>query len=570
MTNPLPKTDVVIVGLGAAGGIASYVLARAGLNVVGLEAGPRLSTKDFVPHLDEIANGVRNWMGEFKFNKEMPTVRPDTKTAAVPGSGTRMMNAVGGTSIHYGTQSWRFRADDFKVHSETVAKYGAGAIPPGATTTDWPLGYDDLEPYYDQVEYLIGVSGKAGNIAGVTQDGGNPFESARAREYPLPPLRSFGYGELISEPLTSLGYHPFPQPSAVLSEQYGDRPACTYCGFCGNYGCWNDSKSSTLVSAIAEAEKTGKLEIRPNSRVMTILSNDKGQVTGVSYLDESGELQEQPAGLVIVSTYVYENVRLLLLSTSPYFKQGLANNNGQLGKHYISHAYVGVNAVFSGKALNMYSGTNGQAIAFDDLNGDHFDHTGLGFIRGAVVFASNGQQPIGTSRSLPATAPRWGSAYKQWLHQNANSIGGLFAQVESQPLETNFLDLDPDSTDALGVPRIRVTYSLGENDIKATQYLDAKMREILAAAGGTDLWNTLPPGVGLPINSHAYGGTRMGDDPVTSVVNKYGLAHEAPNLAVLGGSVFPGSSGYNPTETIEAHAWYAAEYIAKNFQSIAV
>jgi gluconate 2-dehydrogenase alpha chain len=563
MSNPLPKADVVIIGLGAAGGIASYVLTKAGISVVALEAGPRLSNKDFVAKDDEISGSIRHWTGAPKYNHEIPTWRPDAQspTQPPPIPAIPMANMVGGTSVHYGTQSWRFRADDFQVRTTTIAKYGEQMIPPNSTLADWPITYDDLESYYGQVEQLIGVSG---------QSGPNPFASSRSSDYPLPPLREMGYAKLAADGMTKLGYHPFPQPAAIISQDYDGRPACTYCGYCGSFGCWNDAKSSTLVSAIKHAEATGKLEIRTNSRVMTILSNDKGQVTGVQYLDDKGNLQEQPAGLIILSAYIYENVRLLLLSTSAFYKDGLANNHRQVGKNYMSHAYVGKNGLFPGQRLNLFSGTTGQATAMDDLNGDNFDHTGLGFIRGAVIFASNGNLPIGSSRSLPAGVPGWGSTYKKWLHENALSVGGVFAQVEPLPYTDNFLDLDPDKKDPQGVPVIRVTYSFHENENAATAYIGDKLDGILKAMGATETWFSFPPQTPVPINSHAYGGTRMGDNPTTSVVNKYGLAHEAPNLAILGGSTFPASSGYNPTETIEAHAWYAADYIAANLDKIAV
>jgi gluconate 2-dehydrogenase alpha chain len=166
--------------------------------------------------------------------------------------------------------------------------------------------------------------------------------------------------------------------------------------------------------------------------------------------------------------------------------------------------------------------------------------------------------------------PTWGSGYKQWLRDNGDSVGMVFAQVEPLPYESTFLDLDPDVKDPMGVPVVRVTYDLNDNEIAAQTYIAAKLDEILKQMGASTTWPGFPPGLPLPINSHAYGGTRMGDDPATSVVDKYGLAHEAPNLMVLGGSVFPASSGYNPTETIEAHAWYAAEYLAQNLQNIAI
>lgn len=557
------KADVLVIGLGAAGGIAAYVLANAGYKVVGLEAGPYLTVEDFVPKMDEIAMSVYHWTGAPKFNKELPTWRPDaaspTQTPVIPP--IPMANMVGGTSVHYGTQSWRFRPDDFTVRSDTIERYGEDALPPGSTTVDWPVTYDELEPYYDLVEYELGVSGEAGV---------NPFEGPRSRPYPMPPLRTMGYAAMIGETMSSLGYHPFAQPAGINSVEYGGRPACSYCGFCSPTGCWNEAKSSTLVSTIRAAEATGNLEIRPNCRVMNILTNDTGQTTGVRYLDADGNEIQQDAAVVILATYVYENVRLLLLSTSDYFPNGLVNNNGQVGQHYMSHAYVGRNGLFPGRRLNLWSGTSGQAVAMDDLNGDNFDHEGLGFIRGAVIFSSNGNLPLGQSRSVAPGVPGWGSEYKRWIHENAGSVGSIFAQVEPQPYETLFLDLDPDVKDPLGVPVIRVTYSLGENETKASVYIDEKMDEMLRAAGASETWPGFPAGIPVPINSHAYGGSRMGTDDTVSVVDKYGLAWESRNLAILGGSSFPGSSGYNPTETIQAHAWYASDYIAQNFDSIAV
>ncbi len=281
-------------------------------------------------------------------------------------------------------------------------------------------------------------------------------------------------------------------------------------------------------------------------------------------------MQEQPAGVVILSTYIYENNRLLLLSTSDFYPDGLANNNGQLGKNYMSHAYVGRNGFFPGHRLNLWGGTSGQATAMDDLNGDNFDHTGLGFVRGAVIFAGTGAQPIARSNTIAPSAPAWGSAYKQWVHENADSVGSVFAQVEPLPYEANFLDLDPTKKDPLGMPVLRVTYNFGENENAATTYIDGKLEAMLKAMGATESWSSFPPKTPVAINSHAYGGTRMGDDPATSMVNKYGIAHEASNLMVLGGSTFPAVSGYNPTETIEALAWFAADYLAQNLNKIAV
>lgn len=558
----LSKKDVVIIGLGAAGGVAAHVLTQAGLNVVGIEAGPHLTTDDFVKRLDEVGEGFsyRNSMGGPKFNREIPTVRPNAQTPAGPPTAVyAMANAVGGSSIHYGAQSWRFLEDDFKLRTSTIARYGASAIPEGAHVVDWPLTYADLEPYYDKVEYTIGVSGKAG---------ANPFEAPRSRPYPMPPLASAGFPSEIASTWSSLGYHPFPQPAAITSQAFNGRPGCTFCGFCGlGFGCYNASKSSTLVTTIPMAQKTGKLEIRANSRVMKINADSGGHVTGVHYLDQHGKMQEQPASFVILSSYVFENNRLLLLSKSKAYKHGLSNNHSQLGKYYRPQVDTGVSGLYPAKALNLWGGSSGQTVCMDDLNGDSFDHSGLGFIRGADIQVGTNNMPVTQSiGAVPPTVPLWGSAYKRFLHDNANSVGAFLGQMESLNYEANFIDLDPHKKDDLGVPVVRITYDVYDNEKKMSAYLVEKLTAMHKAAGATQTWGGIDV---IPVNSHAYGGTLMGDDPSSSVVDKHSISHEARNLAIMGGSTFVSTSGYNPTETIEALAWYGADYIAKNFNSLA-
>jgi gluconate 2-dehydrogenase alpha chain len=557
----LSKKDVVIVGMGAAGGIASYVLTQAGLDVVGLEAGPRLSNLDFLKRLDEIGEdfSIRNSLGGPKFNREIPTWRPNVDTPTSAPLAVGMANCVGGSTVHFTAQYWRFMESDFKIRSETIKRYGAGALPPGANVRDWPVTYKDLEPYYDKVEYQLGVSGKAGV---------NPFEAPRTRGYPTPPLQQFGLGELMSSTMKDLGYHPFPQPSAILSREYKGRPACSYCGFCTTgYGCWNNSKSSTLVTSIAEAEKTGKLEIRPNSRVMEIMTDSEGRASGVKYLDDKGHLQEQPARFVIIGTYVFENNRLLLLSKSKAHPHGLSNNHKQVGKYYIAQVTTGVDGVLAGKELNIWAGTASQGTVIDDFNGDNFDHSGLGFIRGGSISAACYSMPIGQAVNVPPSVGLWGSGYKQWLHENAGSIVGLGAQMETLAYDANFIDLDPVKKDDLGVPVVRLTFDVYQNENKMAAYLTEKMTPILEAAGVTGIWGGGAPTV-IPVYSHTYGGTVMGDDVDTSVVNKYSVSHEVPNLAIMGGSTFLNATGYNPTETIQALAWYGSEYITKHFDAL--
>lgn len=561
MARTLPKKDVVLIGMGAVGGIASYVLTEAGLEVVGLEAGPRWSNEDFVQQLDELGGtaSMRNHLGAPKFNREIPTWRPDAKSPTSPPIYYGMANGVGGSTLHYAACSWRFLEDDFTNRSSTIEKYGKDSLPAGSQLADWPLKYSDLSPYYDKVEYLVGVAGESG---------ANPFEAPRDKPYPLPPLRPAAFGNHISETMADMGYHPFPQPAQILSEPWQGRGACSYCGFCGTgFGCWNGSKSSTLVTAIADAEKTGKLEVLTGCRVTKILSDDSGRITGVIYRDGDGNELKQPAGFVILGGYLYENVRLLLLSTSSKFPNGLSNNAGQVGKYYISQALAGAGGLFEGQELNIWNGATAQSVCMDDFNGDNFDHTDLGFIRGGSISGGGGGAlPIGQSLNIAPGVPYWGSEYKRFLQESANSMSGLSAMVDTLPYEANFLDLDPTKVDDLGMPVIRVTFNVYENEEKMAEFLGKKMAEILEHAGASEAWPG--PLSWLPVYPHAYGGTRMGDDPSASVVDRHSISHEAPGLAVMGASTFPSSSAYNPTTTVEAVTWLGAEYIAKNFDSV--
>ena len=313
MATTLKKTNVVIIGLGAAGGVACLPLSQAGLEVIGLEAGSWLDTKDMAP--DELKLNRGLWPpGPQKTKLEGITVRAnDSQTATRVNH--PMMNAVGGTSIHYWAQSWRLNPWDFKVRSETIRRYGASRIPKGSTIEDWPLTYEELEQYYDKVEYEIGVSGKAGNITGKKDERGNIFEGPRKREYPLSPLRTSGYMEKMIAAAKSLGWHSFVAPAAITSRLYNGRPGCAYHGYCSGAGCHVSAKSSTAVTTIPKAMKAGKFTVVTEARVTTIEVDNNGRVSGVNYL-KGGQEYFQPSDAVLVASYAYENVRLLLLSKS--------------------------------------------------------------------------------------------------------------------------------------------------------------------------------------------------------------------------------------------------------------
>jgi gluconate 2-dehydrogenase alpha chain len=519
---------------------------------------------------DEIHNNVRGQVTSVpKTTREMPTFRETPATLARRAPSHPMMNAIGGTSVHYWAQSWRLKPWDFRARTETVKRYGAAAIPAGSTLEDWPLTYDDLEPYYDLIEREIGVSGKAGNLQGKVDPSGNIFEGPRQRDYPMPPLRSTDFIDRMAEAARKLGWHPFRPPAAINSQPYRGRPSCAYHGYCATGGCHISAKNSTAVTTIPEAVKTKNLTILDRAQVTRILAGADGRVTGVQYLRD-GKEYFQPARVVLLASYTYENSRLLLLSKSKPYPNGLANRHGQVGRHYFGH-YSGT-AVGSALALfpfdiNNWYGTPAQGTTVDDWADDQFDHAGLGFIGGTSLHVHTETHPIDAAAIDFGRTPRWGSRWKSFIHENAGRWNASYLQTSTFPYEDTFLDLDAESRDPLGDPVCRITSAVRPNEMRAVAFAQGKMEEWFRAAGAVEV--VKPPAIGPIVSTHAYGGTRMGYDPETNVVNRWGFAHEAPNLGILGASVMGTSGARNPTLTVQALAWRTAEYLVKNWKSLA-
>jgi gluconate 2-dehydrogenase alpha chain len=561
--------DVAVIGLGAAGGVAVLPLAHAGFTIAGIEAGTWMDPHQFRP--DEIHNNVRGLVTSVpKTKREVPTIRDNPSSPARRAPNHPMMNAIGGTSIHYWGQSWRLKPWDFRTRAEVVRRYGANAIPAGSTLEDWPIGYDELERYYDIVEHEVGVSGKAGNLQGLIDPAGNIFEGPRQREYPMPPLRGTDFTERMAQAARKLGWHPFRPPAAINSEPYRGRAACVYHGYCGFGGCHVSAKNSTAVTTIPEALKTKNLIIFDKSQVTRILTGPDGRVTGVQYLRD-GQEYFQPARVVLLGSYTYENARLLLLSKSKAYPHGLSNNHGQVGKHYFGH-WSGVG---SGSAIalfpfdiNNWYGTPAQGTTVDDWAHDNHDHSGLGFIGGTTLHVHTETHPIEAAAVETFGRERlWGSRWKAFVHENAGRWTAAYLQTSSLPYETTFLDLDPAVRDPLGDPVCRITTSPRENEMRAIAFAQGKLDEWFRAAGAIEVLK-LPAAVPA-VSTHAYGGTRMGDNPETNVVNGWGFSHEAPNLGILGASVMGTSGARNPTLTVQALAWRTAEHLAKAWKSIA-
>jgi gluconate 2-dehydrogenase alpha chain len=562
------KTDVVIVGVGAAGGILAAELGKAGMKVIGLERGPRLTTADFAPH-DELRYFQRQDLRPN--NKRQPvTWRPDSGARATPMSILNYGNQAGGGTVHYGALSWRFHEDDFRVRSHTIERYGAKAIPADSSVADWPLTYADLEPYYDRAEYELGVSGKAGNLQGRKIDGGNIFEAPRRREYPLPALHADQCGVLFNEGASKLGYHPFSSPRAILSQPYQDRPSCTYCGYCQSFGCHVGAKSSILVTKLPEADATGNFKLRTGTMVYHLNTDNSGRATGVSYYGPDGSDNTIEADLVILAPFIYDNVRLLLLSKTEKFPNGLANSSGHLGKHMTAHIMAKVFAAFDDRFVNVYMGPSAQKHALDDFNADNFDHSGMDFMRGAQVCVGPADLeagPIGTAMALepPPGTPRWGAAYRDFAAKYFNRYAAIVAQTENLPYADQTIDLDPNVRDQWGLPAPRVTYNWKRpNELARIEFLMQKMEVIGRAMGASKVWRG-GLGNGAP-GAHHEDGARMGSDPKTSVVNRYSQTWDIPNLFLMGSATHPTMSGFNPTLTIQALAYMTADAIVNRYK----
>jgi gluconate 2-dehydrogenase alpha chain len=565
MPTRLKETDLVVIGLGAAGGVAVWPLAQAGLEVVGLEAGSWLTNRDFAP--DELRNNYREWpQAVQKAQHEVPTQRASANAPTLRAATHPMMNAVGGTTLHYWAQSWRLNPWDFKVVSETTRRYGAARIPKGSTVEDWPFGLEDLEPYYDKVEYEIGVSGQAGNVRGRIDRRGNIFEGPRAREYPMPPLRGSGFTDMMRAAATGLGWHPFPGPAAINSRSYQGRSACMYHGFCNKGGCHVDAKNSPAVTTIPKAQKTGHLRVVARAHVTTIEVDRQGRVSGVTYLTDGVEYF-QPAKVVLLASYTYENTRMLLLSKSPAYPNGLSNNHRQVGRHYFSHNQGAVVTALFPRNLNTWYGLPAQGIGVDDFADDNFDHGGYDFIGGGNLWVYSDRRPISAASMYTFGRPTWGAAWKAFIKENADRTNTAYLQKTTLPYDDNHLDLDPVVKDPLGLPVCRITADYKKNERSIATFIQDKMEAWYRAAGASEVvrGNLGPMGVA----THAYGGTRMGNNAETNVVDQWGFSHEVPNLGILGASVMGTSGARNPTLTVQALAWRTAEHLVNNWKTIA-
>ncbi|HXN48706.1 MAG TPA: GMC family oxidoreductase [Bryobacteraceae bacterium] len=526
---PSDAVDFLIIGAGAAGGVVAKELSTAGFSVVVLEQGPYLREGDY-SH-DEIKYEYQP--GLTNDPKVQPiTYRKNENEAAKVMKAIEYGRQVGGGSVHFTANYWRFHESDF--HERSLF----GDVP-GSSFADWPITYADLEPYYTKAEYDLGISGLAG---------ANPFEAPRSKPYPLPPMPVKSSGALFDRGAKKLGLHPFPAPVAILSQPYQGRPACVHCGFCESFGCEMRAKSSTLVSVIPVAEQTGRCEIRPNSYVRQIATDASGRATGAIYFDPRRREVFQRAKAVVLCANGVESAKLLLLSK-------LANSSGLVGKNLMWDNGSFATALFE-HPLNEYKSIQVTRLIHDHYRAD----PKRGFYGGGGIDARFQFYPASFALDgLPPDAPRWGAEYKKMLGEYFTRCMSLLAHSTSLPMERNTVTLDPDVKDAWGLPAVRITHDHHPDDIATMKWLLEREYELFEAMGAKKVW--AEPVDAFDTNRHLMGTCRMGLDPTRSVVNQHSRAHDVRNLFVVDGSNFVTSARQQPTATIQALAYRAAEYM---------
>lgn len=544
--------DVVIVGSGAGGAPMALELGRAGFKVVVLEKGPWYKQEEFVH--DEILNSRRNFFMPLPWDEpHLWRGGPDKPFSRTNEAWTA--NCVGGGTVHMSGYFYRLKPIDFRLKSEL------GAIK-GANIADWPISYDELEPFYERAEDELGVSGNAVP---------HPFLEPRKKNYPLPPLAEHPVSLEIDKVCKSLGFHAIPTARAIASAQYKGRGACVYCTLCGSYGCESGAKSSTLAALIPQAVATGNVEVRPRCMAVEVTVDEKtGNAKSVVYLDPEGVRQEQPAKVVVVSATAVESARLLLNSQSKRFPKGLANNNGLVGKNLLFSSFGQSKATFR---VSKQKGTHPwlEAVApfvnrsmqdFYVMPDDRF-----GFRKGGTLgFMWAHPNPIfaAVGMAKKGEAGIFGKALKDKLREYRDSrILEFEIYGEFLPTDDTTVVVDGNVKDKYGIPVAAITIKRHPLDLVMTRFLVERGEEVLAAMQPDKLDRVGTSGETAILQ----GGTcRFGKDELTSVLNKDCRAHQVKNLYVVDGSFMPTSGAVPITLTIVANSFRVAKGLVERMK----
>jgi choline dehydrogenase-like flavoprotein len=545
--------QAIVVGAGAGGGVAAKVLATAGIRTVLFERG---GWPSYDAHInDELISQRMQVLGS-AFGPDWDKhprvyIREDGARATIHagnGNYNHVAACVGSGTASYGAMAWRFMPEDFRLRST----YGAVA---GSTLDDWPITYDDLEPYYEQAEWEIGVSG---------DDSPNPFAPPRKRPHPMPAFEYNRDGAYLAGVCRRMGLHPFPIPMLRNSVPYNGRAACIRNRTCCGYACPVDAKNGTQNTVIPVATATGLCEVRTHCIVAELLTNDAGRVTGVRYFDPEGKERIQAAGVVVVAGSATETARLLLNSRSRLHPNGLGNNRDCVGRNLQGHAYTGASGLFDWDLLDLTG--PGATMAICDYN-----HHNPGIVGGGLLANEFYMMPYAFSQSRPWGEARWGKEHKDYQRRNYRRLGRMIGPIQEMPMWDARVTVDPEVKDHWGIPVVALSGSRHPLDFEHCRFLSARAEEILREAGAVRTWRhtgDTPPAsfYGPSGGQHQAGTCRMGNDPETSVTDAWCRVHEVDNLFIADGSVLVTNGGFNPALTILALAYRTAGYIAKHFR----
>jgi len=540
--------NAIVIGAGAGGGVVAKELSTAGLSVVLFERGGWATFDD--TDNDELRSQRTTVLGnaygpdDRRYRRVLVNSNGSTRIV-LPSEGGYNNNAacVGSGTVSYGAMAWRFMQEDFKL--KTI--YGAVD---GSTLEDWPITYQDLEPCYEKAEWEIGVAG---------DDSQNPFAPPRRKPHPMPPFSHNKEAQILLEAAKRLGYHPFPIPMARNSVPYNSRPACIRMRTCCGFACPVNAKCGTQNTVIPIALSTGNCELRINSVVSEIRVNDRGKITGVSYFDQKNKKQVQTADLVIVSASATETARLLLNSKSEFFPNGIGNGNDWVGRNLQGHAYTGAYGIFEEEIYDDLG--PGASVAICDFN-----HHNPGIMGGGMLANEFIRMPYLFTGIRPPGSARWGKAHKEFQRNNYKKVAQVVGPYQEMPKFESRVEVDPAVKDYWGIPVARLSGTRHEKDVEGCRFLSDKAERWLLEAGAAFTWQDVGGGKGLSGGQHQAGTCRMGDDPQTSVTDRYGRVHAVPNLFVADGSLHVSNGGFNPALTIMALGYWVGGHIANEWQ----
>jgi choline dehydrogenase-like flavoprotein len=534
--------DAIIIGTGAAGGIVACVLAEAGKHVLLLERGAALSFGDVG------RDHLRNQRLAVYGHNAGPDILGNPRVFVDPHGRSRVVKpyevdyhnnaaCLGGGTRVYGAQAWRFHPDDFRMAS----KYG---VPEGSSLADWPISYDDLEPFYERAEWELGAAGNGDSIQS---------EIPRKRNYPLPPVPPNPQTAALQSAARQLGWRTSPVPLLINTQSYAGRAACIECKYCVGFACPTDAKNGTQNTVIPRALATGNCDLKTSAVAESIETDNRGIVRGVSYFVDSRP-ETARSKLVMVSGGAIESARLLLNSHSSLHPAGLGNEHDQVGRNLQGHLYPRAYGISSERVFNGI----GPGVTIATIQ---FNHDNPGIIGGGMMADDFIKPPIDFwYDSLPPDLPRWGIENKRFMRENFTRVMHVRGPVQDIPNPEGRVTIDNSVRDKWGIPVARLSGTTHPATVDAAEFMRERGEEWLRASGCEKVWSTRP-GLVLSGRQHQAGTCRMGKDPRSSVTDEWGRVHSHDNLFVVDGSLHVTNGGFNPVLTIMALAYRSAEYI---------